>query len=130
MVPSGDNMPKGIVFEEQSKGLMRGRGLLVRDELGSMTRQDLGRDPVSRELDIEAPDRCFCRCVREETPAGDEPGSILEERDQPLHPDVDGHLFPITLPQAQGMGPLRVDPCRSWRSSFLSRNEPFSHRMR
>ncbi len=124
MVPSGDDMPNGIVFEEPSEGMTRGIRLLVRDELGAMTRQDLGRNPVSREPGLEDHDGRFSRRRGEESPTRDEPEGIVEECDQPLRPAVNGHLFPTTLPEAQGMGPLRADPCRSWRSSFLSRNEP------
>jgi len=110
MVPSGDDMPNGKMFQEPSEGMMRGIRLLARDDLGAVTRQDLGRDPVSREPGLEDQDgRISCR-RGEEAPVRDEPGGTVEERDRLLHLTIDGDLFPTTLPQAHDMGPLEPDP--------------------
>ena len=110
--------------------------LLIGNKLRAVIRQNLVRDTVPRKPGLEDQDRCFSRRVRDESPAGDEPGGIVKEGDQPLCPTVDGYLFPIALPETHGMGPLEADPFRSCRCSFLRRNEspfpqnPINHRMR
>jgi hypothetical protein len=95
MVPSGDTIPNGIMFQGPPEGILRGIRLPVRYELGGMNCQDLGRETLSRESCLEDHDRRLGRRLREATPARDAPGDIVKKRDQPLGPAVDGHLYPI-----------------------------------
>ena len=113
MVPSGDDVPNVMVIQKPSEGMVRRSGRLVGEELRTVIHQDLVRDTVPCEPGLEDHDRRCGRRVRKEPSAGDEPGSIVEERDQPLNLAVDGHLLPVSLPERHRMLPLEPDPFRS-----------------